>query len=1040
LGQTPKAASPTFSPPARFYGASTTSVGSGGGGLAEGAGGGPVGTGPGSGGLVVVPTDLCYGARIGIRSCCEQRYVAALLRSSGGSSAAGDVGFDVEVSGFHPFRQGDAADRAADCPSEWVVLQYAHRQHRGAIRLGDEVCFAKELTAVGERRSRDQRERYAYLALEPSIAGDAMEVIVDRKENSDLNKWTVVHADDPNRTGTFTSHTPLLIRGKYNECLSLGRFYWELGASSGGGSSGNSRFRPPVRSSGRTLVCQGRDGKIPERRFRIVKAVVPFSLDMEPDAKASASWLPVGHSEGRVLEPEALGELMLVEQERALVDDILCCLLGVDGLWVHRSSPATLPGPAGGVHSATLPLVQFEIEAPPGADVSNLSFLKKILPLCGQVAALQHFVKVQGQYEYGTVNHALCAAMRDLLREFAIKITQFEHSLRAGALTIARLWCQLQPSIDTFTVLHRVASRVYGCIGGPVLNGIEEVMSQCSLSTAQDLCEFLLQQASRPYFETVSQWIYEGRLEDPYREFFIFENSRVRDERFGGPAAGFWQKHFVLEERAVPHFLSTSREKILHAGKYLHVFFSAASGKESSSRELPEPGHRSLLRYSRRRRDYVEVIDAAYRRASAALLGLFMRKSPEGLDLPGRLRSMRSFFFLAKGDWFGQLIETATLELEQPAAEVPLARLEGLLDLAVRASSAASDPYREDISCGMHSFRIEDACIRMCRGQALPAENDDDDAGSSKGSVAGVAGGVSEIGAGASSVGRGTSLGGTSMAGANLSLAGESSGVRCFTLKYRTAWPLSIVFSRELLLKYQVIFRHLLYCRYVERKLVEVWLDHQFTKELGLDTSLSPSYSLRQRMLHFCRDYIYYATIEVLEPQSHSFLDSLSQVETIDEVLMSHERFLNTCLQELLLTEREGLYRHLSKVLQTCLTFAYTMHRFNHNFGDVGEDARRSQPHSLSRAVGRMERVQESTQTYLALLSQRHYSKMISKFKVIFESQLQGFLRQIQQESTTRYDHFLSNLATRLDYNDYYSSVLESTGAAVPSPDADATR
>ena len=34
-------------------------------------------------------------------------------------------------------------------------------------------------------------------------------------------------------------------------------------------------------------------------------------------------------------------------------------------------------------------------------------------------------------------------------------------------------------------------------------------------------------------------------------------------------------------------------------------------------------------------------------------------------------------------------------------------RLDGLLDLAVRASSMAADPFREDISCGLHSFRVE---------------------------------------------------------------------------------------------------------------------------------------------------------------------------------------------------------------------------------------------------------------------------------------------------------------------------------------------
>ena len=44
----------------------------------------------------------------------------------------------------------------------------------------------------------------------------------------------------------------------------------------------------------------------------------------------------------------------------------------------------------------------------------------------------------------------------------------------------------------------------------------------------------------------------------------------------------------------------------------------------------------------------------------------------------------------------------------------------------------------------------------------------------------------------------------------------------------------------ERFLTVEVIFRHLLYCRYVERKLVEVWVDHQYTKELGLDSSFSP--------------------------------------------------------------------------------------------------------------------------------------------------------------------------------------------------------
>jgi hypothetical protein len=49
-------------------------------------------------------------------------------------------------------------------------------------------------------------------------------------------------------------------------------------------------------------------------------------------------------------------------------------------------------------------------------------------------------------------------------------------------------------------------------------------------------------------------------------------------------------------------------------------------------------------------------------------------------------------------------------------------RLEGLLDLAIRSSSVASDPYRDDISCVMHGFTLEEACKRVSKGQSLPSE------------------------------------------------------------------------------------------------------------------------------------------------------------------------------------------------------------------------------------------------------------------------------------------------------------------------------
>merc|ERR1711871_1868525 len=272
----------------------------------------------------------------------------------------------------------------------------------------------------------------------------------------------------------------------------------------------------------------------------------------------------------------------------------------------------------------------------------------------------------------------------------------------------------------------------------------------------------------------------------------------------------------------------------------------------------------------------------------------------------------------------------------------------------------------------------------MAKGQPLPSEEDDAD--STTGQVAGPRASATSTGAlpsraGANKISAQPLQAGRATASDDSGKVAEDSGVRCFTLKYRTSWPVSIIFSKGLMLKYQVIFRHLMYCRYVERKLVDVWVDHQFTKDLGLDSTFSASYSLRQRMLHFCRDYIYYATVEVLEPQSHRFLASLEQAETIDEVIKSHEKFLDACLRELLLTEREGLYKHLSKVLSTCALFATNLHSAMHRFSAPREDEQRE--FDLVGRAGierRLERRKQSRKLYLGFAQQPHNSSFLTKF------------------------------------------------------------
>ena len=61
------------------------------------------------------------------------------------------------------------------------------------------------------------------------------------------------------------------------------------------------------------------------------------------------------------------------------------------------------------------------------------------------------------------------------------------------------------------------------------------------------------------------------------------------------------------------------------------------------------------------------------------------------------------------------------------------------------------------------------------------------------------------------------------------------SGVEAFSLDYQVKWPLSLVISRKSLFKYQMLFRHLFFCRHVERELCATWTRCKGAKASALD-------------------------------------------------------------------------------------------------------------------------------------------------------------------------------------------------------------
>jgi gamma-tubulin complex component 2 len=149
--------------------------------------------------------------------------------------------------------------------------------------------------------------------------------------------------------------------------------------------------------------------------------------------------------------------------------------------------------------------------------------------------------------------------------------------------------------------------------------------------------------------------------------------------------------------------------------------------------------------------------------------------------------------------------------------------------------------------------------------------------------------------------------------GSSTSLSSSSTsnrlkGMEAFTLDYHVGWPLSIVLSRRVITKYQLLSRLLYFSKHVERRLLTTWMSHQTCKELlalahrytrrstrGNDaddsnqlsaeqrqfiTNVQQLFALRHRMLHFIQNFVYYITLEVIYPHHHEFFAHLHGTST----------------------------------------------------------------------------------------------------------------------------------------------------------------
>lgn len=647
---------------------------------------------------------------------------------------------------------------------------------------------------------------------------------------------------------------------------------------------------------------------------------------------------PLASALPQSLQPKSLRELSADDQERAILEDLLFVFMGFEGQYIHYHTPYD---PSVEMDRLTGPAFQLASGLDPTLKDLALSMLK----MATHYNALEAFVEVQSRAEYGAVSHAMCAVIRKLLKDYLILIAQLEnqllnnhnftlHVLHIHTMPTAQCLAQLyslgqellrrnglldqdlDESIDDFDDVDNILEQLKEggdlvpgamsskkiCKGGNVLRLLTERLATLSGDpTAKILLETLLREASRPYMMMLNEWLHHGGIKDPHAEFLVKEQKWIKREKLEEDYTDeYWEKRYTIRENEVPPQLESVKEKVLLAGKYLNVV-RECGGVDISKAVKDVPKTLDDPRF-------LENVNGAYTYANASLLNLLLTKN----SLTTRFRSLKHYFFLDRSDFFSYFLELGASELRKPAKIVNESKLQSLLDLVLRqpGSIAAQDPFKEDVKVRMNKIGLTKWLMQVVSVSGI--DQDNPEAAIEKYQAPPTQGTEDDK---------------------------DIVGYDALELDYSVPFPLSLVISRKTVLRYQLIFRHLLSLRHLEDLLVTSWLDQSKvvswrhkSSDRRLELWKRRAWNLRSKMLVFVQQLLYFCTSEVIEQNWQNLMDRVNGTDadgsevtvngtkqvnrTVDELMQDHVDFLDTCLKECMLTQAKLLK---VSVLNSCI-------------------------------------------------------------------------------------------------------------------------
>ncbi|KAL2141456.1 hypothetical protein VTI28DRAFT_2379 [Corynascus sepedonium] len=363
-----------------------------------------------------------------------------------------------------------------------------------------------------------------------------------------------------------------------------------------------------------------------------------------------------------------------------------------------RDLPYTLQG----LSSTTLPFAKETVlKLPPTLPAPIISLLHTLAEPSLLYRGLSTFVKSPAK---GLLGQSLRAAISKELRSYLTLVATLEAQIRSAlsvadesaprggigkaGVTLKRCVVWTREATMGLRLMSLIAEESNSRHGGQIISMIHGFSTSHGDPVVAAFAERLLADVTRPFYDILRRWIYDGELSDPHLEFFVREQSPHDEDRKESKAKGqasVWNSKYEVVDGMVPSIITADfAQKVFLIGKSLNFIRHSCGDSQwvdayskTSSKPLSYGDTATLEKW----------IDEAYKTTMRRLMHLMSNR----FHLFDHLQALKNYILLGQGDFIALLMESLAANLDRPAFAQYRHTLTAQLEHAIRGSNAQYD-------------------------------------------------------------------------------------------------------------------------------------------------------------------------------------------------------------------------------------------------------------------------------------------------------------------------------------------------------------